>query len=70
MTPDITTYTAGVDRSATEVAALFLADFPDGDPVAFLVDAAGLTGAEAAAAVALIDAPAPKRGRKPTDTEA
>lgn len=39
---DARRYTAGVDRSPTEVAALFLADEPDGDPVAFLVEALGL----------------------------
>lgn len=54
---DAAVYIAGVDRSPTEVAALFLADTPDGDPVGFLVDACGLHVAEAADAVDLLDPP-------------
>jgi hypothetical protein len=53
---DAASYTAGVDRSPAEVAALFLAAEPDGDPIAFLVGALGLDPAAAASAVAEADA--------------
>ena len=62
---DATVYTAGVDRSPTEVAALFAADHPDADPVQFLVEALELDEDAAAEAVSWIPAPEPE----PTDDE-
>ena len=56
---DAAVYTAGVDRSPTEVAALFLADHPDTDPVQFLVEACGLDEAAATEAVSWIIIPEP-----------
>jgi len=50
---DAIPYIAGVDRSPTEVADLFRADHPDGDPVEFLVAALGLDPSAAAEAVVL-----------------
>jgi hypothetical protein len=56
-----TVYTAGVDRSPTEVAALFAADHPDADPVQFLVEALELDEDAATEAVSWIpvETPAP-----------
>jgi hypothetical protein len=51
---DATVYTAGVDRSPTEVAALFAADHPDADPVQFLVEALELDEDAATEAVSWI----------------
>lgn len=57
---DALPYVAGVDRSPTEVAALFLADVPDGDAVRFLVEALELAEADAALAVSWLElAPSP-----------
>jgi hypothetical protein len=58
---DATVYTAGVDRSPTEVAALFAADHPDADPVQFLVEALELDEDAATEAVSWIpvETPAP-----------
>lgn len=55
---DALRYTQGVDRSLTEVAALFLADHPNEPPAGaeeFLVDACGVTLEDAGAAVGLLD---------------
>lgn len=61
-------YIAGVDRSPTEVAALFLADEPDGDPITFLVDALGLDADAAAEAVAMLEPQEPAQGaQEPAD---
>jgi hypothetical protein len=58
---DATVYTAGVDRSPTEVAALFAADHPGADPVQFLVEALELDEDAATEAVSWIpvETPAP-----------
>jgi len=61
-TADAAGYTAGVDRSPTEVADLFRADHPDSDPVEFLVEALGLDPSAAAEAIAMsvaLSAPVP-----------
>jgi len=60
---DARPYADGFDRSPTEIAALFLADNPDGDPAAFLRQALHLDPDDAAAALDLLDPP-----WTPTDT--
>ena len=50
-------YTSGVDRSITELASAFLAEYPNGDPAEFL-EAVGIDAAEAAAALELLELPA------------
>lgn len=57
-------FTAGVDRSPTEIAALYLEVEPAGDPVRFLTDN-GCAADEAKAAVGLLDRP--KRSGKAKD---
>lgn len=65
---DAAPYSAGVDRSPTEIAALFLADHPDGDPVEFLIEACGLDEADASAAVDMLDPPWVAREADPGPT--
>lgn len=70
---DVAQYTAGVDRSPTEIAALFLADNPNADAVAFLVEGLGIEPGQAQEAVRLLGLgdvePKARRSRRAETTD-